>query len=113
MNLKTLISRYLSVFWAVLVVAFLSLQVATDLLNHHGKKPSDSASNEYFLFASHSVPSPDLAPDLKALQVWFQHEAEVFVWIGKAGITAVSVFEALPVIRLQRILRTSISINAP
>lgn len=112
MKAKTLISRYLSVFWAVMVVSFLALQVATDLSQEKGKK-TDSAGKEYFLLASHSAPSPDLAPDLKALQLWFQHEAEVFVWIGKPAITAVFDFASLPVIRLQRILRTSISINAP
>ena len=113
MRSKTLISRYLAAFWAVLVVAFLALQVANDLTRDHSKAATSQTTQDYFLLASHSAPAPDLAPDLKALQIWFQHEAEIFVWVGKPGIKSGFNFFIHLNIRLIRLLRTSISINAP
>lgn len=112
MNAKTLIARYLAAFWAVMVVAFLALQVAHDLAKDHSKA-ANPTSKEYFLIASHSAPAPDLAPDLKALQIWFQHEGEVFVLVGKPCIKTGFEYCYLFNIRLIRLLRDCISINAP
>ena len=112
-NLKHLNSRHLAAIWMLVLVGFLGLQFSINLQSEK-KTEKETSTTASFLIATaqHSV-SSDLSPDLKFLQNWFQHKVETFEFINGIQYRPGFVFHILFKIDLIRLLKASISINAP
>jgi hypothetical protein len=109
---KELICRYLACFWLVVVIGFLGLQTASDLISVK-KKPSGNTQSELVLAVSHHAPAADFTPDLKFIQDWFQHDHLDFGFKVSVYYWPWAIFHSHLKIELIRLLQTSISINAP
>lgn len=113
MRTKELISKYLAAFWVVVLFSFMGLQISNDLSNKHSKTEKDPATKEFFLATAAAAQAPNVAPDLKILQPWIPQSFSIFALSFETAKPLGFTFHSLLHVELIRLLKATISINAP
>jgi hypothetical protein len=110
---KELISKYLATFWLVVLLAFLGLQISSDLTSRHAKAENNSTAKGLFLATTASAQASNALPDFKILQPWIPNAFDIFQSQGEVTVFPSFTFYNQHKIGLIRLLKASISINAP